>query len=345
MPITLDDASALASLDPSGMLRQMIDLPVQLAFSLSSEVQIDQRPRKICLCGLGGSAMGADVLSDHLERTSTVFSTVVRDVQLPNWVDESTLVILISYSGNTRETLAMHEQARHRNATIAAITSGGKLMQLCQGCNEKLVKVPGGLQPRAALGHLLGAAATVVEAADISTVASELRSLLPAIRNEVKACSPETSRSANPAKLIAEQLDGKMPFIYSSRNMRTAARRWQTQINENSKMLCLSGELPEADHNQIVGWLDGPRDQRNVPVFLRAGSDHDMMADIMGATISIFEDFKLDPVIVDLEGPTALENVMRGMIIGDFVSYYLAMLRGVDPFPVSSITELKKRLG
>jgi glucose/mannose-6-phosphate isomerase len=110
-------------------------------------------------------------------------------------------------------------------------------------------------------------------------------------------------------------------------------------------MLCLSGELPEADHNQIVGWVDGPRDQRNVPVILRASTDQGMMADIVKATISIFEDFRLDPVVVDLEGQTALENVMRGVVLGDFVSYYLAMLNGVDPLPVSSITELKKRLG
>jgi glucose/mannose-6-phosphate isomerase len=345
MPATLDDLSALASHDPSGMMKQMVDLPAQLTSSLSSKMRIDMRPRKVCLCGLGGSAMGADVLGDHLERTSTVCSSVVRDVKLPNWVDGSTLTILISYSGNTRETLAMYEQARLRNSGIVAITSGGRLMQLCQERNEKLVKVPAGLQPRAALGHLLGAAASVVEAADIAPVASDLRSLLPAISDQVAACAPETPLSRNPAKQIAKRLDGKMPFIYSSTNVRTAGRRWQTQINENSKVLCLASELPEADHNQVVGWVDGPKDPHNVPVILRAASDQGMMADIVRATISIFEDFKLDPIIVELEGSTPLENVMRGMVLGDFVSYYLAMLKGVDPLPVSSITELKKRLG
>jgi glucose/mannose-6-phosphate isomerase len=169
--------------------------------------------------------------------------------------------------------------------------------------------------------------------------------MLPVIKEEVEVCSPETPLSRNPAKQIAMRLNGRTPFVYSSRDVRTAAKRWQTQINENSKMLCLSGELPEADHNQIVGWVDGARDQRNIPVILRARSDQGMMADIMRATISIFKDFDLDPVIVDLEGQTPLENVMRGMVLGDFVSYYLAMLRGVDPLPVPSITELKKRLG
>ena len=141
------------------------------------------------------------------------------------------------------------------------------------------------------------------------------------------------------------RMAGTLPFIYSSRNLRSAGRRWQTQINENSKMLCLFGELPEADHNQIVGWVDGPRKGTNKPVFMRSSSDSGMMADIVNATISIFEDFRLDPLIVDLEGKTSLESVMRGIVLGDHVSYYLAMLQGIDPTPVSSISELKKRLG
>jgi len=345
MSVTLDDVNALASLDPSNMLRQMVDLPSQLSASLSSKVTVEGSPRKLCFCGLGGSAMGADILCDHLERTAKVCSSVVRDVQLPAWVDEDTLTITISYSGNTRETMAMYKEAVSRNAKICAISSGGRLVQSCQERGDQLITVPSGLQPRAALGYLLGAAATVIEAADVAPVASELRALLPAIRDEVEVCSPSTAGPKNPAKAIAKNLDGRMPFIYSSRNVRTAARRWQTQINENSKTLCLSGELPEADHNQIVGWIDGARDGNNVPVILRAASDQGMMADIVNATISIFEDFRLGPVIVELEGQTVLENIMRGIVIGDFVSYYLAMLKGVDPLPVSSITELKKRLG
>ena len=345
MSVTLDDVNALASLDPSDMLRQMVDLPSQLSASLSSKVTVERSPRKLCFCGLGGSAMGADILCDHLERTAKVCSSVVRDVQLPAWVDEDTLTIMISYSGNTRETMAMYNEAISRNAKICAISSGGRLVQSCQERGDHLITVPSGLQPRAALGHLLGAAASIIEAADVAPVATELKSLLPAIKEEVKACSPVSSGAANVAKTIARSLDGKMPFIYSSRSVRTAGRRWQTQINENAKVLCLYGELPESDHNQIVGWIDGARDRNNVPVFLNAASDVGMMADIVRATVSIFEDFGLEPITVDLKGQTPLENVMRGIVIGDFVSYYLAILKGVDPLPVSSISELKKRLG
>jgi glucose/mannose-6-phosphate isomerase len=345
MSAVLDDLSFMASRDPSGMLRQMLDLPSQLRSSLSSEVRIDMEPDKVCLCGLGGSAMGGDIVCDHLEAVSTVPAAVVRDVTIPKWVDGSTLALIISYSGNTRETLEMYRQAREMNASIVAITSGGQLAKACQECGETLVQVPSGLQPRAALGHLLGASAAAIESAGLASMATNLREMIPMLQTRVETCSPSMPRANNVAKQVAERLHGKMPFIYSSRPVRTAGKRWMTQINENSKMLCMASELPEANHNQLVGWIDGARDARNVPVFLRASSDRGVMADIMRATLSIFEDYQLGPVLIDLDGETSLENVMQGIVIGDFVSYYLAMLNGVDPLPVSSISELKKRLG
>jgi glucose/mannose-6-phosphate isomerase len=341
----LDDVDALAKIDSVGMLRQMTAIADQLERSLSSEVRIGQGAEKLCLCGLGGSAMGADVLCDHMEKTSKVMASVIRDVTLPGWVDHETLVILISYSGNTRETVAMYEEARRRNARVAIITSGGRLQKLSEERGDPTVLVPAGLQPRAALGHLLGAAASMVGSAGMSSMDKELRAMLPEIRKELQACSPQVPLERNLAKQLAVRLQDKIPFIYSSRGVRPAGRRWQTQINENSKTLCLYGELPEADHNQVVGWVDGIRRPECQPVFLKAPSDHGMAADIVKATISIFEDFGLDPVIVDLAGASPLENIMRGMVLGDHVSYYLAMLKGVDPTPVSSIGELKKRLG
>ncbi|MBI0583890.1 MAG: bifunctional phosphoglucose/phosphomannose isomerase [Methanomassiliicoccus sp.] len=341
----LDDEKALDEIDVSGMLRQMTDLPAQLESSLSSKIIVGPGANRLCLCGLGGSAMGADVLSDHMQRTTGIVTEVVRDVSLPGWVDADTLVVLMSYSGNTRETLAMYDEARRRDARIVTITSGGRLLKLSEENRHPHVKVPSGIQPRAALGHLLGAAASVVGAAGMSSVGNDLRDMLPALREEVASLAPGNPESTNLAKQLATQLHDRVPFIYSSRETRPAGRRWQTQINENSKMLCLYGELPEADHNQVVGWVDGERSKVARPVFLRAASDRGMIADIVRATISIFEDFGLEPVIVDLKGRTPLENVMRGMILGDHVSYYLAMLKGVDPTPVSSISELKKRLG
>jgi glucose/mannose-6-phosphate isomerase len=344
MAVALDDEKAMAEMDVSGMMRQMSSLPASLDTALGGTADVGMGVRKLCLCGLGGSAMGADVLLDHLERTSEVYGSVVRDVRLPGWVDFDTLVVLISYSGGTRETLAMYEEARWKGAKMAAITSGGKLAELCARDRVPLVRVPQGIQPRAALGHLLGSLAKVVGAAGMSPIQEEIRTMLPFLKAKVEGYSPLVPTKENDAKQIALRLHRATPFIYSSRNVRSAGRRWQGQINENAKMLCSYGELPEADHNQVVGWVDGKRSETNRPVILRAGADQGMMAGIVEATISILTDFKLDPVVVDLDGTTMLENVMGGIVLGDHVSYYLAMMNGVDPTPVSSITELKKRL-
>jgi glucose/mannose-6-phosphate isomerase len=345
MPVALDDEMAMAEADVSGMMRQMSSLPAHLESALSGTADVEAGARKLCLCGLGGSAMGADVLLDHMERTTDVYGSVVRDVQLPGWVDRDTLVVLISYSGGTRETLSMYEEARRKGAMMAAITSGGKLAELCARDGVPIIRVPSGIQPRAALGHLLGSMAKVVGSAGMSSIEEELKVMLPALKAKAERYSPNVPIEGNDAKRVALRLHGATPFLYSSRNVRSAGRRWQGQINENAKMLCLYGELPEADHNQVVGWVDGRRSEANRPVILRAAADRNMMAGIVEATISIFEDFKLNPVVVDLDGTTTLENVMGGIVLGDHVSYYLAMMNGVDPTPVSSITELKKRIG
>ncbi|WP_081579859.1 bifunctional phosphoglucose/phosphomannose isomerase [Methanomassiliicoccus luminyensis] len=345
MFVMLDDADAITRADSSGMLRQIADLPQQLKASIATKVDMGEaRVDNVCICGLGGSAMSGDILSDQLDRSSLFPSAVVRDVQLPRWVDDKTLTLLISYSGNTKETMAMYEQARKRNSLLVAITSGGSLLQTCQECGERTVEVPSGLQPRAALGYLLGASAKVLESAGVTPVATELSGMVASLDRLVGELVPSVPTERNVAKQVARDLEGKIPAVYSSRSVRAAAKRWQTQINENSKMLCLQGELPEADHNQIVGWLDGAPDAVT-PVFLRASTDSGMMADIMSTTIGMFADFGRQPLIVELEGASPLENVMRGVVIGDFVSYYLAMVQGVDPMPVPSITELKKRLG
>jgi glucose/mannose-6-phosphate isomerase len=344
MAVALDDEKAMTEVDVSGMMRQISSLPAQLESALAGQVDVDSSARKLCLCGLGGSAMGANVLLDHMERTTKVYGSVVRDVRLPGWVDSETLVVLISYSGGTRETLAMYQEAHQRNARMVAVTSGGKLNEMCRIDGVPVVSVPPGLRPRAALGHMLGALATVVGSAGMSSIGEDLRALLPSLRAKAEAYSPRVPQEVNLAKQLALKFYNTTPFIYSSRTVRSAGRRWQGQINENAKNLCLYGELPEADHNQVVGWVDGKRSEVNRPVILRAEADRGMMATIVGATISILEDFKLDPVVVDLDGATMLENIMGGIVLGDHVSYYLAMLNGVDPTPVSSINELKKRL-
>ena len=339
----LDDLVSLTRIDASGMLDQMASFPSQLRSSLQSSPKRDVEADTVLVGGLGGSAMGGDVLAEYMALNSSAPTFVVRDTTLPRWADDRTLVILISYSGNTKETISMYRSARERNCPTVVITSGGSISEMAMRDAIDVVHVPPGFQPRAALGHLLGSAASVVESAGLAPMASDLRSFVPKLDSIMNDLMPTSPEPRNTAKQIARRLLGTLPFVYAPRPLRSAATRWQTQINENSKMLCLSGEAPEMDHNQIVGWIDGDRDERNRPVMLLPRNGQCDATSGMRTTIDLLAEHGIDTVIADLDGSSPLESALHGVMLGDFVSYYLAMLREVDPTPVQAITELKAR--
>ena len=340
----LDDLASLTSIDISGMLGQMTSFPSQLTSSLRVDRRRDLEAETVVVGGLGGSAMGGDVLAEYMAMNSSAPTFVVRDTILPRWADERTLVVLMSYSGNTRETLSMYSSARERGCPMVIITSGGRLLEMAGRDGQDVIQVPSGLQPRAALGHLLGSAACVVESAGLAPMASDIRAFVPSLEALMRDLLPTSPLTHNPAKRIAMSLVGSIPFVYAPRPLRSAAMRWQTQINENSKMLCLSGEVPEMGHNQIVGWIDGAGDHRGRPVMLLPRSGGCTSADLMRTIINMFAEHGIGTVVAELEGSSPLESALHGIMLGDFVSYYLAILNGVDPSPVPSITEMKGRL-
>jgi len=148
----------------------------------------------------------------------------------------------------------------------------------------------------------------------------------------------------NPAKRMAWELEGTVPVIYSASEMRSAALRWHTQINENSKMMAFTGEVPECNHNHIVGWMEGSLNTLCRPVFLKARTDNPIVSDIMSITFGALEEGSHRPLMLEFDSPSRVQNLLSAIMYGDFVSYYLAMLNGVDPLPVESIGELKRRL-
>lgn len=340
----LDDLAALTSIDKSDMLGQITSFPSQLTSSLKVNRRRDMEAEIVVVGGLGGSAMGGDVLAEYMALNSSAPTFVVRDAILPRWADERTLMILISYSGNTRETISMYGQARERGCPMVVIASGGRLMEMAEQDGRDVVRVPPGLQPRAALGHLLGSAACVVESTGLAPMARDISAFVPSLEALMQDLLPGSPQTKNAAKRIALSLMGTMPFVYAPRPLRSAATRWQTQINENSKMLCLSGEMPEMDHNQIGGVDRRARDGRCRPVMLLPRAGGCPATELMRKTIEMFEEHGIDTVVAELEGSSPLECALHGIMLGDFVSYYLALLRGVDPTPVPSISELKKRL-
>ncbi|MDD1768836.1 MAG: hypothetical protein LUQ55_02495, partial [Methanomassiliicoccales archaeon] len=205
--------------------------------------------------------------------------------------------------------------------------------------------VPSGIQPRAALGHMLGSAASVLESVGVSTTSSDIRKMLEDLETYRNALVPEVPARQNDAKRIAKKLHSRMPIVYAPKPLRPAATRWQTQINENSKMMAASGEIPEMDHNQIVGWIEDRRSTKCVPVVLNNESCGDLIGRIVDGTVEMLRSSGLEPEVVELPGDDNLEAMVSGVVLGDFVSFYLAMLKGVDPTPVASIQELKRRIG
>lgn len=340
----LDDLARVRAVDKASMIDQIMGLPDQVEEALSWNVDLDLSPENVCICGMGGSAVGGDVLADYAANCSEKQLTVVRGGDLPKWVGPHTLVLMVSYSGNTWEVLDLYRKAKERGLSIIAVTAGGELMRWCQRDQLPFIKIPSGLQPRAALGYLLGASALVAEAGGVAPAVHDLKRANLAMSDLKENLSVGVPTDVNMAKRLALKLQAKVPVIYAPRTIKTVSYRWQTQINENAKMLAFSGEFPELNHNQLVGWVEDERRKDFVPVFLRTMASPGSLGEKMSTSVQLIKENRNVPVEVELSGRTTLETSLMGIMLGDFVSFYLAILKGVDPSPVSPIQELKRRM-
>ncbi len=344
MPTVLDDVKKMGKIDKEGMLDAIRGMPSDLESALDAVITAELDCNRAVICGMGGSAIGGDILSDAADRMGCMPVSVTRGTSLPNWADKCTLAVMISYSGNTRETLMMYDDAKAKGCTVVGITSGGELGKRCRENNDPMITVTGGVQPRAALGLLLGSAAVVLDHAGAMPIVISIQNGLEELRDLSRSIAPDIPVADNIAKQAALSLNCTVPIIYCPGHMRSVALRWQTQINENSKMLALSGESPEMNHNHIVGWMETSLINDCQPVFIEDGSGS-WEGRIQDVSVSLMNDAELEPLVISPGGETPCGRLLRGIHLGDMVSYYLAMLKGVDPTPVESIGTLKERLG
>ncbi|MCG7844431.1 MAG: bifunctional phosphoglucose/phosphomannose isomerase [Methanomassiliicoccales archaeon] len=340
----LDDVTGMRASDPSDLMSQMAAFPGQLEWARDLQMEEIAGIKNVVICGVGGSAIAGDVITDIL--TPSCMSPIItsRSVTMPGFADADTLALVISYSGNTAESLNLYEDAMQRGCRIVTITSGGELEKLAIKNGHPFIKVPVGNQPRASLGYLLGAAALVLQKVGLCHPHRDLCEATSRLRSYLKELGPEVPTSRNQAKKIALALREGVPAIYSPRHVRSIALRWQNQINENSKSVAFSGEIPEMNHNQLVGWLEGGKDCSCRPVFLLATDTQPTVRKMTEVTLQMFNERGLDPIMVNLPGDNLLDNVLQGISLGDMVSYYLAVLKGVDPAPVAVIKEFKERI-
>jgi glucose/mannose-6-phosphate isomerase len=270
----------------------------------------------------------------------------VKGYSLPAYCGKETLVIAVSYSGETEETLAAFAQAVSAGCRTVAVSSGGQLAELARADGVAQVSIPSDVPaPRGALGYLVGAAVGVLEAIGILPAAAEELAKAPVALDALTSeLGPDRPIEGNRAKTLAAWLRGRVPVVWGSEGVaEAAALRWKTQLNENAKVPAFHSVLPELDHNEIEGWIDDAGSSFALVVLRHAG-EHPRIARRVRATLEAMGDSGLEWREVSGEGSTPLEALLSLILLGDFASTYLAILRGVDPMPVRVLTELKDRL-
>lgn len=346
--MTLED---MKRLDPSGMYDLISGFPRQveeaIAIGTSANVKLNVRGvEHIVLCGLGGSAIGGDLLRSYLADELAVPFIVNRGYTLPKYVGRNSLVIISSYSGNTEETNACHKEAIKRKARILCISSGGLVEKIAQQKRQPHIKVPGGPSPRAALGYSFFP--LLITLSKLKLVKNKSREIAETL-TLLKAKSAEYSDPAtatNLAMQLARQLQGRIGIIYSASERFDAVNtRWRGQIAENAKSLAFGHVLPEMNHNELVGWkvLRDHMAEMQV-VFLRDKADHKRVQVRMEITKSIVHEHTSRITEVWSEGTSLLARMFSLVHLGDWVSFHLAMLNAVDPMPVQVIDHLKAEL-
>lgn len=349
----LDDLRALRRVDRSDMLGRAAALGREalegwrkgLAWRVPAGVR---SCRQALFLGVGGSAIGADLLqgisADFLAKPIAVNRTYT----IPSWVGRDTLVVTCSYSGNTEETLSAAEQARRRGARILGISSGGRLADWARRHGAPLLKIPPGLPPRSALGYVaFGPLGLLSRLGWIRRDGLAVESACAALDRFIRGrLVPAVRASHNPAKRLAQSLAGRLPVVYgASDGWEGVTYRWRTQLEENSKTLAFHHLFPEATHNELSGWLN-PTGllRRMAAIFLTDRTVHPRTLRRMAFTRGIIRREGARVISVSVPGRFRLERMLKFIALGDFASVYLGILYGVDPTPVERVEALKRYL-
>jgi len=354
--MNLDDLARFKQLDPQEMLAHIDGLPDQLqtAWDMSQTQPFESFEhskgslRQIVICGMGGSAIGADLVSAAVIDTCSVPIIVHRDYGLPAFAKgPETLVICSSHSGNTEETLNAFDTALENGCRLLAVCTGGKLFEKAKAANVPVWQFVHNAQPRAAVGYsfglILGALSRLGLVPDVS---EDIAGAVVAMKSQQVAIAAESPVSKNPAKRLAGQLMGRWVTVFGSGALAPVARRWKGQFNEVAKAVANFEFIPEADHNTLAGVLNPPEvvPPHVISLFLRAPSDHPRNKLRLKITRKTYmlEGLNADGYMAKGDSPIA--HIWTALHFGDYMAYYLAMGYGVDPTPVDALESLKAAL-
>ena len=342
------DRETIARVDVSDQLTDILAIPEHLRDALwkveSAGLDSWDSPGGLIVAGMGGSAIGGALARAVLGDRASRPIVMARGYALPAWTTPDTTVLCVSYSGNTEETLAVFEAAGAVGAQRVVSTTGGKLADAARADDISVIPLPGGFQPRAAVAYSLVVA---LEVAGICGAGERLHAEIDVAAHRaeslVDAWGPD-SPEGSVAKTLARGLHGTAPQIAGAGLTAPIAYRWKCQINENAKTPAFASELPELDHNEIAGWEGAKGIGPFSAVFLDDTDLHPRIRQRIELTRGLIASRGMATFRVDSFGETRTERLVSLVLLGDLVSLYLAILRGVDPTPVEAIEHLKQAL-
>jgi glucose/mannose-6-phosphate isomerase len=334
------------NIDKSNMLGIIKSMPGQIRQSYASDpnIALKETPKSIIICGMGGSSIAGQILEGYLKNISTntpVFN--IQDYELPNHSRTNSLIFIVSYSGNSEEAISCYKQALKCDSQIIAIASGGKLRELSSLAKKPFIQVPGNIQPRNAIAFLFFPMIKILEHSGI----------IPDQSGIIKNLITSLEKTGNAVEKIAKEISGKLyqklPIIYSSDRLITAAYRFKTQINENAKCPCYCNKFPELNHNELNGYAN----YKNLKlpmhiIMLKDEEDSKRIIKRMQITKKMIKKLSNDEIgftEINIVGEHTLTRIFTCIYLCDMISYYLALKYSTDPSPVELIETFKKELG
>jgi glucose/mannose-6-phosphate isomerase len=330
----------LDTLDSQNMRQVILDFPKQLTkgWELAKDIKLDKQFKNVIICGMGGSALPADILLSITKLSVPLM--VHKNYGLPYYASKNSLVICISYSGNTEETVSALQEAVEKNISAIVICTGGTLEEIAKENTLPFVKIPSGIQPRSAIGYLFSALCAILANQGI------MKNMSAEITEAAKDLPDIIVKMEEHGKQLAEKLEKKIPVIYASEQHKALAEVWKIRFNENTKTPAFYNFFPELNHNEMTGF--GTLKQSKVANFyaiiLQDEYNHDQIKKRMDLTADILKECGINVSIIESKKGSETAKFFTSVALSDWTSYYLALKNDTDPTPVPMIEDFKKRL-
>lgn len=291
----------------------------------------------VIICGMGGSGIGGNIVADLVSNEAKTPISINRNYILPEYVNDKSLVIISSYSGNTEETLEALRFAIEKKAKVVCITSGGKVLEIAKGQKIDHIIAPATFPPRVAIGYSIIAILKILNFNKV--IPSNHRK---EVENTIQLLNNEEGDIQSLARKIAAKVAGKLPAIYTSPSMSALATRFAQDLNENSKMLAHTGIIPEMNHNEILGWKN--KNENIIGVFLRSNLEHPQISKRIELTKEIIKEKSGGIIEIKAKGNSSLEQAFYLIYLGGWVSLHIAEIKNIDPVETKIIDEFKVKL-